>query len=310
MKNNKVFFNGKFVAEKDAVVSIKTHALHYGTGCFEGIRAYYNEAENCLFVFRIEEHYKRFLNSAKTLFIKIGYSEKELVEITKDLLVKNFEKTDIYIRPLAYKADPAVGNFVLPKLADGLSIYTVPLGRYGSTSGIKTQVSTWRRVSDMSIPPRAKITGSYVNTALAKTEAVLNGYDEALLLDMNGHIVEGSAENIFVLKDGVALTPPVHDDILVGITRDTIIMLLQKELNIEVIQRSIDRSEIYSADEVFLVGTGAEVLPVLEVDKRQIGNMKIGKVTKKVSDIYFSLAHGTYGKYNEFLTKISAPKGI
>lgn len=302
---SKVFFNGKFVDDADAVVSIRTHALHYGTGCFEGIRAYYNKDKKCLYVFRMEDHFKRFLTSAKTIFIKIPYTVSELSKITLDLLKQNFEETDIYVRPIAYKKDNAVGNFVLPKLADGLAIYTEPFGRYMNTKdGIRVSVSSWRRISDTSIPPRAKITGSYINSTLAKTESHLAGYDEALLLDINGHIVEGSAENIFIIKDSVAITPPESDDILVGITRNTIIMLLKDELGLEVVERSIDRSEVYGADEVFVVGTGAEVTPVIEVDGRPVSNGKIGKVTSKIKDVYFKLVHGELKKYSHFLTEV------
>jgi len=304
MKKNIIFLNGKFVDEKEAVVSIKTHALHYGTACFEGIRAYYNKDTDSLFVFRIKDHYRRFLNSAKLLFIKIPYSEKELRDLTIGLLKKNFEETDIYIRPLAYKSDSVVGNFVLTKLSDGLAIYAVPLGRYLNTdAGIKVNVSSWRRVPDSSIPPRGKITGSYINTSLAKTESFLNGFDEALLLDNQGHIVEGSAENLFLIKDGIAITPPESDDILVGITRDTIIKLLGK-FSIKVVERSIDRSEIYSADEVFLVGTGAEVTPVVEIDRRTVGNGEVGEISSQVKKAYLELVHGKSPDYPEFLTEI------
>ncbi len=306
MSKSIIYFNGKFVPEEEAVVSVKTHALHYGTGCFEGIRAYYNKEQECLYVFRMEDHYKRLLNSTKTILIDLGLTIDELCKITIDLLKKNFSETDIYIRPLAYKSDPAVGNFVLPSLSDGLTIYTVPLGRYLNTeNGIRANISSWRRISDLSIPPRAKITGSYMNTALAKTESNLNGYDEALLLDGAGHVVEGSAENIFMVKNGVVITPPESDDILVGITRDTVMTILKKEMGIEVIERSIGRSEVYSADEFFVVGTGAEVTPVIEIDRRKIGTGKIGKISKEVKNIYFKLVHGEYKKYGEFLTKIT-----
>jgi branched-chain amino acid aminotransferase len=301
---NVVFFNRKFVPEEEAVVSIKTHALQYGTGCFEGIRAYYNEKHQALYAFRMIEHYKRLHNSAKILFISIPYSPEELCKITTELLEKNFEETDIYIRPVIYKTDSVVGNFNLKYLKDGLAIYTIPLGRYLTQGGIRATISSWRRISDMAIPARAKITGSYVNTALAKTESILNGYDEALLLDDRGHVVEGSAENIFMIKDSTVFTPPVSDDILVGITRETIILLLEKELKLNVVERNIDRTEIYQADEVFLVGTGAEVSPVTEIDKRTVGSGNIGPVSDKIRDIYSKLVHGELKNYMHFLTKI------
>lgn len=304
-KTSYVFLDGKIIPEEDAKVSIKTHALHYGTGCFEGIRAYYNEKENALFVFRLKDHYKRFFESCKILFINLPLDIDGLCKTTEEILKKNFDKTDIYIRPLAFKSDNAVGKFNLKTLKDSLAIYTVPLGRYLNTQGVKANISSWKRIPDNAIPPRGKITGSYVNTALAKTESLLNGYDEAIFLDSDGHVAEGSAENIFMVKDGKLYTPPVNSDILCGITRDTVIKLCKNDLNLEVEQRGIDRSEIYQADEVFLVGTGAEVSPVIEVDKRPIGDGKIGPISLRLKDTYHKLVHGEYPKYKEYLTKIT-----
>lgn len=305
-KSRIMFFNGKFLAEEEVHISPTAHALHYGTGCFEGIRAYYSEKDKALFVFRLEDHYKRFFYSCKTLFIKLPYDIKKLAELTIELLQKNFSETDIYIRPLAFKSDPAVGNFNLPTLESSLLIYTVPLGRYLNTEkGIKANVSSWMRVPDNSIPPRAKIAGAYVNTALAKTESLQNGFDECLMVDRFGHIAEGSAENFFMVKNGKVITPPIFDDILVGITRETIILICKKELGIEVVERSIARSEIYSADEVFVVGTGAEVTPVVEIDKHEVGDGKIGEVTAKIKEIYFKMVHNGLSGYSDFLTKVS-----
>ncbi len=299
-----IYFNGEFVPESQAKISVKTHALHYGTGCFGGLRAYYSEKDHALFVSRIEDHYKRFLGSCKMLFIDLKLTVEELKKITIELVQKNFAEADLYIRPLAYKADPAVGNFNLPTLRDGFLIYTTPLGRYLNVEkGIRVNISSWRRVPDNAIPPRGKITGTYVNTALAKTESLQNGYDEALLLDGQGHIVEGSAENIFMVRNGMVVTPPLSDDILQGITRDTI-MKLCKDLKLHVQERSIDRSEIYVADEVFLVGTGAEVTPVIEVDKRKVGDGNIGKTSQQIKDAYFKLTHGEYPNFKETVTKI------
>lgn len=304
--NRIVFLYNKFVPEREAKISIMTHALHYGTGCFEGIRAYYNEKEDALFVFRMEDHYKRMALSAKILMIKLPFSIEELCNITINLLKKNFSKEDLYIRPLAFKSDPAVGNFNLQTLKDGFAIYTVPLGRYlNSEKGIKANISSWRRVPDNSIPPRAKITGAYVNTSLAKTESTLSGYDEALLLDSLGHVVEGSAENIFMLKNGKIITPSTSEDILEGITRNTVITLCKNELKLEVVERSIDRSEIYQADEVFLVGTGAEVSPVVEIDKRLIGDGTVGKIGKKLTNLYYQIIHGELPKYKDFVKKVT-----
>jgi branched-chain amino acid aminotransferase len=301
-----LYFNSKFVKESEVRISPMTHALHYGTGCFEGIRAYYNNDDKALYIFRMKEHFERFKKSCKLLFITLSQSVDELCEVTKKLVQKNFNETDLYIRPLAYKSDLAVSNFHLPSLKDSLLIYTVQLGRYlQAEEGIRVNVSSWTRVSDNSIPPRAKITGSYINTALAKTESVFNGYDEALFMDKNGHIVEGSAENIFVVKNGKIYTPYVSDDILQGITRDTVMKLCQEELGIAVEERSIDRSEIYQVDEIFLVGTGAEVSPVVEVDKRAIGEGKVGPIAKRIKKLYFDIVHGKNKKYQHWLTKVT-----
>lgn len=300
-----VFFDGKFIDSKEALVPVGTHALQYGTGCFEGIRAYYNEKDQCLYVFRLEDHLQRLINSGKILFIHLPYSVKEMVDFTIQLLQKNFEETDIYIRPFAFKHDVSF-SLDLSTLQDGLVIYTQAMGRYFSNNkGLKVMTSSWRRLPDNTIPPRGKISGSYVNATLAKTESALNGYDEALVMDEQGHIVEGSGENIFIIRNGKVITPPESDDILVGITRDTVMTILKQELKIEVIERSIDRSELYSCDEIFLTGTAAEVSPVVEVDKRKIGNGKIGQISQKVADIFQKIVRGEYQKYSHYLTKVS-----
>lgn len=309
MKQRIVYLNGKFVNEEDAKIDVFTHALHYGTGVFEGIRSYYNKKQNAHFIFRMEDHFKRIQKSGKILFINLPHPIKELCDISEKLIQKNFSETDMYIRPLAYKADPSIGNFNLQTLKDGFFIYTIALGRYLDTEkGIRANVSSWTRVSDNAIPPRGKITGSYVNTALAKTESLLLGFDESLVMDRHGHIVEGSAENVFVVHDGVVATPPISDDILQGITRATILMLCKDDLNLQVVERSIDRSSLYTADEVFLVGTGAEVSPVVEIDGRPVGTGKIGPIAKNVKDIYYRLVHGEYPKYSNFFTKVVAHK--
>ncbi|HVZ58834.1 MAG TPA: branched-chain amino acid transaminase, partial [Patescibacteria group bacterium] len=272
MKKRIMYLDGKFVTEEKAVVPVTAHALHYGTGVFEGIRAYYSQKDKALYVFRLEDHFKRFLDSCKILCIDLGLSAEELSQLTIELIKKNFSETDMYIRPLAFKSDPAVGNFNLKTLKDSLAIYTVAMGRMIEKNGINATISSWTRVSDNSIPPRAKITGAYANTSLAKTESIAGGYDEALLMDNRGHVVEGSAENVFLVKNGVVITPPVSDDILVGITRDTMMRLISDQLHLPLVERSIDRSEVYQADELFLVGTGAEVTPVIKVDGRNIGD--------------------------------------
>ncbi len=310
MKKRIMYLDGKFVTEEKAVVPVTAHALHYGTGVFEGIRAYYSQKDKALYVFRLEDHFKRFLDSCKILCIDLGLSAEELSQLTIELIKKNFSETDMYIRPLAFKSDPAVGNFNLKTLKDSLAIYTVAMGRMIEKNGINATISSWTRVSDNSIPPRAKITGAYANTSLAKTESIAGGYDEALLMDNRGHVVEGSAENVFLVKNGVVITPPVSDDILVGITRDTMMRLISDQLHLPLVERSIDRSEVYQADELFLVGTGAEVTPVIKVDGRNIGDGKLGSVAGNIRKEYFDLVHGQSTLYPHFLTKILPKKKL
>ncbi len=301
-----VFLNGKFVKEDKAVVPVTTHALHYGTACFEGIRAYYNAEKKSLLIFRMEDHYKRFSNSVKVIDIKLKYSISKLCKITEELIKKNPEVTDLYIRPLAFKADPAIGNFDLKKVGDGLIIYAVPLGRhYTDNKGLKVMISSWVRTSNKSIPPKAKIAGAYVNTCLAKTESSENGFDEALFLDYKGDVVEGSAENLFIVKNNVVITPPTTDDILEGVTRNTIIELCRNELGIKVLEKSITKKELFGADEVFLSGTGAEINSVIEVDKRRIGNGKKGEVSQRVQEIYTKIVHGENPAYSKYITEVS-----
>lgn len=291
--------------EKEAVVPVTTHALHYGTGNYEGIRAYYSEEDKCLYVFRLEDHFKRMVNSTKIMHIKLPGTSGILSKIAVELLKKNFSETDIYIRPLAFKSDPAIGNFNLDKVKDSFAIYCVPLGRhYAKEEGLKVNISSWIRVSDKAIPPRGKITGSYANTCLAKTESSLAGFDEALLLDGDGNVVEGSAENFFMVKNGKLITPPSSADILVGVTRNSIIEIVEKELGVKVEERNISKAEIFSADEIFLCGTGSEIAGVTYIDKREIGNGKTGPVTGQIKKLYFDIVHGKNPKYLNWLTKI------
>ncbi|MGH7480220.1 MAG: branched-chain amino acid transaminase, partial [Candidatus Methylomirabilales bacterium] len=270
------YFNNQFVSLDEAKISIRTNALHYGTGIFEGIRAYWNARRTQLFVFKMAEHYERLLRNCRVLRLRVGKDVKELCDITLELLRKNQHREDAYIRPLAYISSEGLG----PKLVGyetGFAIYTIPLGDYLDTStGIKVGVSSWRRISDNSIPARCKVTGGYVNSALAKTEAIEQGFDEAIFLTQDGYVSEGSAENIFLIRGGTLITPDLSADILEGITRQVLIDLCREELGLEVIERSVGRSELYLCDEVFLCGTGAQVSPIIEVDRRPLSDGKIG----------------------------------
>jgi branched-chain amino acid aminotransferase len=298
------FFKGKIVPFQDAKLGVMTHAFNYGTGVFEGIRGYWNSSKKQMFVFKLKEHYERLLRSCKILKITPKYSVAQLCDITIDLIKRNGYKEDIYIRPIAYKSSEVIG-LGLTGLEDDLLIYLAPFGEYLDISkGIRVCVSTWQRISDNMIPARAKITGVYVNSSLAKAEAKENGYDEAIMLSSDGHVAEGSGENIFIVRGNEVITPPLHHDILEGITRESLITLLKSELNTTVIERLIDRTELYIADEIFLSGTGAQVSPVIEVDKRTVGNGKVGELTKKLQKLYFEAARGDNPKYKDWVTSV------
>lgn len=299
------FFEGKIIPIEKAKIDIRTNTLQYGTGVFEGIRSYWNENTKTSYIFRMEDHYRRFIANSRILMIEIKYSLKELCDITIELLKKEMYKEDCYIRPFAYNSGLNIG----PKLIgneQNLFIYSIPLGDYLDTSKpISVCISSWERIPDNSIPPRVKISGSYVNAALQKTEALLNGFDEALVLTGNGkHISEGSAMNVFMVKGDTLITPPVTDDILEGITRDTIIKLASESEGIKVLERSIDRTELYTADELFFCGTGAQISPIGFVDKRPIGNGKMGPVTKKFQELYFKIVKNKVSEYSYWCSKV------
>jgi branched-chain amino acid aminotransferase len=296
------FFNKEFVPLSEAKISIMTHALHYGTACFEGIRGNWNKEEEQIYLFRTKDHYERLHQSCRILKIDLPYTVDELCQLTVQLVEKNGYREDVYIRPVAYKSSEAIG-VRLHNLEDNFFLFAVPFGDYLNVEeGIKCCVSTWRRIDDNVIPARAKVTGLYVNSALAKTEAWENGFDEALLLTHDGHVSEGSGENIFIVLKGKLVTPPSYDNILIGITRDTIIHLAREELGIETIERPIDRSELYIAEECFLTGTAAHVTPVIDIDHRKIGGGKIGKITKQLQQLYFDVVRGKNPKYAKWCT--------
>lgn len=296
------FFNGKIVPLAEAKIGVMTHAFNYGTACFEGIRGNWNNDEEQIYLFRPRDHYQRLLNNCRILKLSIPHTVDELCQLTVELVENNGFREDLYVRPLAYKSSEVVG-VRLHDLDDDFLIFVTPFGPYlDITKGITCCVSSWRRIDDNMIPPRAKITGLYVNSALAKTEAVDNGFDEAIMLTHEGHVSEGSGENVFLVMDGRLVTPPSSDNILIGITRDTVIKLAKWELGIETIERQIDRSELYLADECFLTGTAAHVTPVLEIDHRKIGNGQVGSITKKLQDLYFNIVQGRNKKYLDWCT--------
>ncbi len=298
--NSWVFLNGEFRRYDDARIGLMTHALHYGTGVFEGIRAYWNAPKNQLYLLQAPEHFNRLRRSGNIMKMTLPHSTEELVNLTVALLRRNEYKADTYVRPLLYKSSEVIG-VRLAGIAESFLIYTAPMGNYVDVdSGIRCMVSSWRRVSDQSLPARGKITGAYANSALAKAEAEENGFDEAIVMTIDGHVSEGSAENIFMYKDGVFVTPPVTDDILEGVTRRLLMGLIQDELGKRVVERSIDRTELYTCDELFMCGTGAQVSPVVEVDRRPVGEGGIGELTGELQGIYFGAVRGDNPKYSDW----------
>lgn len=299
------WFNGGFVPLSEAKVSVMTHAFNYGTGCFEGIRGYWNEEDGELYLFHLKAHYTRLLRSCKTLMIDLKMSADDLCDLTIELMRRNDARYDIYIRPLAYKDSLELGPRVNID-ADALTIYTRPLGDYLDTNkGLKACVSSWTRIEDNAAPARAKITGIYINSALARTEAELNGYDEAIMLSSDGHVSEGSAENLFIVDNGALVTPPGAGNILVGITRASIIALAN-DLDIPVVEREIDRSELYGVSELFLCGTGAQISPVTSVDHRPIGDGAVGPITRRLQDVFFRAVRGTLPEHRDWCTPVYA----
>jgi branched-chain amino acid aminotransferase len=299
MKNAKeLFMNGEFIPAEQGVISVRTHAFAYGTGCFEGIRGYWNEKEQQVYLFRAREHFERLLKSCKILMIEIPFTAEQMVELTVDLIRRNEQHQDIYIRPVAYLSDQIIG-VRLHNMSYDLLITSEPMGNYVDIDGLKCNVSSWRRIDDNAVPARAKILGAYVNSAFAKTEALQNGFDEAIMLTNEGHVSEGSAENIFLVINGELVTPAPSENILLGITRATVIELARRELGLTTTERQIDRTELYSADEVFLVGTGAQIAPVVAVDRRPVGTGKVGPISEQLQSIYFDVVRGANPKYRE-----------
>ncbi|NNJ10056.1 branched-chain amino acid transaminase [Chloroflexales bacterium ZM16-3] len=304
MPNNKfAFFNGQIVPIEQASVSVMTNALNYGTGCFEGIRAYWNAEEEQLLIFKLREHMERLHRSCRILYMKLDYSVDELCAITLDLLRKEEFREDVYIRPLVYKSDPAIA-VRLNDMTDSFTMWAVGFGQYIESSALKVCVSSWRRIEDNIIPSRAKVSGAYINSALAKTEALLNGYDEAIVLGSDGHVSEASAANLFLVRDGKLITPPLTSDVLEGITRQVVAQMAHERLGLTVVERSIDRTELYVADEAFFCGTGAEVKPIVEVDRRKVGDGEIGPVSSMLAQLYGEVVRGKAPAYRQWCTPV------
>ncbi len=299
------FLGGKVIPLAEAKVGVMTHALHYGTAAFEGIRGNWNEEQGKVFVFRMREHYDRLLRSGKILHMSLPYTAEQMCKITVGLLEQCGYRQDVYIRPLAFKSQELVANLKLHEIKDDLCVIVVPFGSYiANDRPLRCQTSSWRRPEDAMMPTGVKIAGLYTTSILAKTEAIKAGYDEAVLLNWDGTVSEGSGENLFMVRDGVISTPTETDNCLLGITRDSTITIAREVFGWEVVQRRIHRSELYLADEVFLTGTAAHLTPVGELDHRPIGTGLPGPVTQKLQGEYFKAIQGRQPKYLKWCTAV------
>ncbi len=295
------FFHNQFVPLAEAKINIMTHALHYGTAVFEGIRGNWNSQQQQIYIFRLKEHYQRLEDGSHLLRMNLPHSVDEMCRITVELVRKCGFKEDIYIRPLAYKSSEALG-VRLHNLDNDFLVFAIPWGRYLDMDACRCGISSWRRPADNVIPHSAKSNGLYINDACNKSEAMDKGFDEGIMLSPDGHVSEGSGENIFLVKDGKLVTPPVSNSILVGITRDTAIKLAKNELGMETIERPIDPAELYTADECFLTGTAAHITPIAEIDNRKIGNGRVGEISGRLQQLYFEVIKGNNPRYIDWCT--------
>jgi branched-chain amino acid aminotransferase len=305
-----IYFNGGFVPAEEARVSVMTHALNYGTGCFEGIRGYATDAGADVLLFRLREHMERLWQSCQIIDCDLQVGVDELCEIALETVRRNDQHCDVYIRPLVYKSGKGIG-VTMGGVPSDFTLFSVPFGKYIEVDvGCRCCVSSWRRSTDNTIPPRAKITGGYVNAALAKNEALRNGFDEAIMLTNEGYVSEGSAENLFIVRGGMLHTPGIHDCVLEGITRATVQTLAQDVLGIRTLERPISRTELYTADEVFLCGTGAEISPVLEIDRRRVGSGGCGSITEALQEVYHRTVRGELPDYHRWVTSVYATSSV
>ena len=297
------FFKNQFVPLAEAKINVMTQALHYGTAIFEGIRGNWNSQQKQIYLFRLKEHYQRLLDGCRVIRIKLPYTVDELCQTSVELAQKCGFEEDIYVRPVAYKSSEALGVRV-HDISDDYVVFIIPWGRYLDVDKARCIVSSWQRPGNNAAPPQAKIMGNYATNALAKSDAIESGFDEAIMLSPDGYVSEGSGENIFLVKDEKLVTPAIYNNILPGITRDSVIKLAQNELGLETIERPVVRGELYTADECFLTGTAAHVTPVSEIDHRQIGDGEIGEITKKLQKIYAEVIRGENRKYLDWCTPV------
>jgi branched-chain amino acid aminotransferase len=301
--NMTVFFNGQYMPLGEARIGILTHALHYGTGVFEGIRAHWDEVGEELYLLRAREHYQRWKQNCGILRIEVPLEAEELAEITAELIRRNEFRGNVYVRPLAYKSAERIG--VAPDDQDAFAIVALPFGEYlHAEKGLHAGVSSWRRIDDNAIPARGKICGAYANSALASDEVRRSGFDEAILLNQDGHVAEGATCNLFMVRKGKLITPDISDNVLEGITRDTVMELAGRELGMQVVERSIDRSELYICDELFMTGTAVGLAPVVRVDHRAVGAGEIGPLTQRLVNLYFEATRGHLPSYRKWLLPV------
>lgn len=307
---NYAYFEGNIVPYSEAKIGVMTHAFNYGTAAFGGIRGYWNPDEKQLYIFRPQEHFQRLLNSARLLCMEFDYTPAGLTQILEELIRTEGYRRDIYVRPLIYKADEIIG-VKLHDLQDRLTMFAVPFDRYvANDTNAHVTFSSWRRIDDNMIPARGKISGAYVNSALIKTDAVRAGFDEALVLTQDGHISEGSAMNIFMLRNGDLITPPYTDNILEGITRRSVLELARQELGLKVVERPIDRTEVFICDELFMTGTAAQVTAVTRVDYRPVGSGEMGPVTSQMREIFERVVRGQHPAYRHWITPIYVKESV
>ncbi|MBN2187583.1 MAG: branched-chain amino acid transaminase [Dehalococcoidia bacterium] len=298
------FFHKQFMPLSEAKIGVLTHALHYGTACFEGIRGNWDSERKRLCLFRVQDHYKRMLDGARLLRMNLPYSVDELCQLTVELVERSGYQENVYIRPLVYKSSESIG-VRLHDLEDDFVVIVTTLPPYlAAEEGVRCCTSSWRRINDTMVP-RGKICGAYVNGALAKSDACEGGFDEAILLTHDGHVAEGSGENIFLVSNGNLITPSSLSDILIGITRDTVIKLAKNELGLETIERQVYRSELYLAEECFFTGTATNIAPVVEIDHRPVNTGEVGKITSELQKLFAPVILGRNPKYPDWCTLVS-----
>jgi len=308
-KPNFAFFEGKIVPFEEAKISVLTHAFNYGTGAFGGMRAYWSDEREQLYMFRPVEHFTRLLQSAKMLRMSIPYSPEELTLHLVELLRSEGLRTNTYIRPLVYKSQEVIGVRV-HDIDDDITMFAMPFGAYLKQDGLHAGVSAWRRIDDNAIPARGKITGAYANSALIKSDAILAGYDEALVLNNDGHVSEASGANIFMVRNGTVITPPINANVLEGITRRSLMTLMRDELGLTVEERNIDRTELYLADELFLCGTAVQIAGITRVDHHPVGNGELGSVTTELNDLFMDVVSGKVEQYFDWLNPVYAKETV